>query len=185
MIPSDSHTQSVSETERVWQQMEFLHQWQNKCFIKENVCSWHIKTIFEFELDFAKRFHHTLSLQCAMCMSAWHCGDKSKLLTDNILYVITRALNLLISFLSESLVFCPKMSKWAIRSKKQAIHYFAHFYWVTWAICSWSLIFGERPVEIAHGCSFVMSDLSDLLTLLIFLVSDLSNLLTSLTKKLE
>ena len=30
------------------------------------------------------------------------------------------------------------------------------------------LIFGERPERIAHGCSFLVSDLSDSLTLLIF-----------------
>ena len=44
----------------------------------------------------------------------------------------------------------------------------AHFWWATWAICSWSLIFGERPEQIAHGCSFLVSDLSDSLTSLIF-----------------
>ena len=31
-----------------------------------------------------------------------------------------------------------------------------------------SLIFGEQPEQIAHGCSFLVSDLSDLLTSLIF-----------------
>ena len=31
-----------------------------------------------------------------------------------------------------------------------------------------SLIFGEGPERIAHGCSFLVSDLSDLLTSLIF-----------------
>ena len=38
--------------------------------------------------------------------------------------------------------------------------------------CLWSLIFGERPERITHDHSFLVSDLSDLLTLLI-LVSDL------------
>ena len=65
----------------------------------------------------------------------------------------------LICFPSELLVFCPKMSKWAIRSKKLAIHSFAHFWWATWAICSRSLIsserceriiFGEQPERFAH-----------------------------------
>ena len=65
----------------------------------------------------------------------------------------TRAGNSLIGFLSGSLVFCPKMSEWAIRSKKCAIHSFANFWWATWAIRS--------------HCSFLVSDLSDSLTLLI------------------
>ena len=73
--------------------------------------------------------------------------------------------------MSESLVFCEKMSEWAIlskkraiRSKKRAICSFAHFYSATWAIRSWSLICGEQPEQIAHGSSFLVSDLSDLLT---------------------
>ena len=36
--------------------------------------------------------------------------------------------------------------------------------WVTWVICSRSLIFGEWPEKIAHGWSFLVSDLSNLLT---------------------
>ena len=36
------------------------------------------------------------------------------------------------------------------------------------------LIFGERPEQISHGRSFLVSDLSDSLTLLIF-VSDLND----------
>ena len=43
----------------------------------------------------------------------------------------SRAGNSLIWFPSELLVFCPKMSEWAIRSKKRAIHSFAHFWWLT------------------------------------------------------
>ena len=39
--------------------------------------------------------------------------------------------------------------------------------WVTWAIRSWSLIFGERPEGIAHGCSILVSNLSHSLTSLI------------------
>ena len=53
-----------------------------------------------------------------------------------------RAENSLIWFLSKSLVFSPKMSKWAIRSKKIRSFLvnnlsnsltFAHFLWATWA----------------------------------------------------
>ena len=75
-----------------------------------------------------------------------------------------RAGNSLIGFPSESLVFCPKMSEWAIRSKKLAIHSFAHFWLAIWAICSQSLISSERPAQIAHGRSFLVSNLSDSLT---------------------
>ena len=53
-------------------------------------------------------------------------------------------------FLSESLVFCEQNSEWAIRSKKER---FTH-----------SLIYHERPEQIAHGCSFIISDLSNSLT---------------------
>ena len=75
--------------------------------------------------------------------------------------------------------------------KKRAIHSFAHFGWATWANRSWSLIFGgqperfahiahfwwanwairswsliclERPERDAHSRSFVLSDLSESLT---------------------
>ena len=51
------------------------------------------------------------------------------------------------------------LKKWAIRS-------FAHFWWATWAIRSWSLIPSKRTEWIAHGRSFVLKDLSDSLTLL-------------------
>ena len=40
--------------------------------------------------------------------------------------------------------------------------------WATWAIRSWLLIFSERPERIAHCRSFLVSDLSDLLTPLIW-----------------
>ena len=69
-----------------------------------------------------------------------------------LLQILHRAGNSLIGFPSESLVFWPKISKWAIRSKKLAIHSFAHFWWVTWGIRS-------------HR-SFLVSDLSDSLTFL-------------------
>ena len=79
-----------------------------------------------------------------------------------------RAGNSLIGFPSESLFFCPKMSEWAICWKKWVIHSFAHFWWVTWAIHSWSLISSERTEQITHGCSFLVSNLSDTLTSLIW-----------------
>ena len=69
------------------------------------------------------------------------------ILLKNQKSIWSRAENLLIGFLSESLVFCEKMSQWAIRSKNE---WFAHFWWATWAICSWSLIFGERPERFAY-----------------------------------
>ena len=68
--------------------------------------------------------------------------------------------------------FLPKneqiMSEWAIHLNKRAICSFAYFRWPTWAIRSWSLIFGEQPERISHGCSFLMSDLRDSLTSLNF-----------------
>ena len=89
---------------------------------------------------------------------------------DHYLYTVLyrrgtgRAGNLLICFLSELLVFSQKVSEWAIRSKKWAIRSFAHFWWVAWAIRLRLLIFGEQTEQIAHGCSFLVSDLSDSLT---------------------
>ena len=72
-------------------------------------------------------------------------------------------------FLSESLVFAKKLANERFAQKKR----FAH-----------SLIFGEQPERFAHSRSFLVSDLSDLLTsLILYLVSDLSDLLTSLIKK--
>ena len=38
--------------------------------------------------------------------------------------------------ISKLLVFCKKMSEWAICSKKRVICSCAHFWWATWAICS-------------------------------------------------
>ena len=45
-----------------------------------------------------------------------------------------------------------------------ANHSFAHLSWVNKANRSQSLIFHEWPERFAHGCSFDMSDLIDLLT---------------------
>ena len=80
------------------------------------------------------------------------------MLTQQILALIcvifrvnSRVGNSLIEFRSESLVFCQKkVSKWAICSKSVR---FAH-----------SLIFGESPGRFAHDRSFLLSDLSKLLT---------------------
>ena len=84
------------------------------------------------------------------------------------MYIILRAGTSLIGFSSESLVFCQKLSEWAIGSKKWANHSFAPFWWATSAIRSQSLIFSERPEWIAHGPSFLVSNLSDSLTSLIW-----------------
>ena len=40
----------------------------------------------------------------------------------------------------------------------------AHLSWATWAICLRLLISSERPERFAHGRSFVLSDLSESLT---------------------
>ena len=40
----------------------------------------------------------------------------------------------------------------------------AHFLWATWANCSQSLISSERPERFTHSRSFVLSDLSESLT---------------------
>ena len=93
-----------------------------------------------------------------------------------------RAGNSLIGFLSKSLVFCEKMSKWAIRSKKRAIRSVAQFWWGTWAIRSWLLIFGEQPERIAHIAHFCWATWA-IRSHCSFLVSNLSNSLTSLIKK--
>ena len=59
-----------------------------------------------------------------------------------------RAGNLLMGFLSETLVFYKKMSEWAIRSKKWSIR--------------------TKKMSDSLICSFLVSDLSDSLTSLIF-----------------
>ena len=48
--------------------------------------------------------------------------------------------------------------------KKKAICSFAHFWWATWTIRSWLLISSERTEQIAHGRSFLVSNLNDSLT---------------------
>ena len=74
--------------------------------------------------------------------------------------------------------FLPKNEQMSDLLKKRAIHPFAHFWWATWAIRSRSHISSERCEQIAHGRSFMVSNLSDSLTSLIF-----GDSLTSLAKK--
>ena len=78
--------------------------------------------------------------------------------------ILYRAGNSLIWFPSESLGFCPKMSTWAICSKKWAIHSFPLSNASESLI---SLISNEQCEQIAHGRLFLMSYLSDSLTSLI------------------
>ena len=68
-------------------------------------------------------------------------------------------------------LFAKKWAIWAIRSwslifgeQLDRYAHIAHFWWATWAICSQSLFWHERPERFAHSCSFVLSDLSKLLT---------------------
>ena len=56
------------------------------------------------------------------------------------------------------------VSERAICPKNRAIHSLAFLSWGTWANRSGSLFCHERPERFAHGRSFVMSDLRDLLT---------------------
>ena len=60
-----------------------------------------------------------------------------------LLFISIRAGNSLIDFLSELLVFCEKISKWAIRLKKRAFRSLAHFWWATWVFRSWSITKNE------------------------------------------
>ena len=95
---------------------------------------------------------------------------------------IGRAGNLIIGFPSKLLVFCMKMSKWAIRSKNERVTH--------------SFFFSVRPERFAHNRSFPLSDLSKSLMVAhfwwvtweirshrLFWVSNLSDSLTALTKK--
>ena len=85
-------------------------------------------------------WHPPPSMYCTMyILHAW-----MPVMRDNQIY---RAENSLIGFPTESLVFYPKMSEWAIRWKKWAIHSFANFWWATWVIHSRSLISSEGPVD--------------------------------------
>ena len=85
----------------------------------------------------------------------------------------------LVSTLSDSLTSLIKkegMSKkfewiirflWAIEQfaqNNQVIRSFAHLSWATWANCSHLLFCHEWPEQFAYSFSFVLSDLSELLT---------------------
>ena len=69
------------------------------------------------------------------------------LFSFNVLRIPSRAGDSLIGFLSESLVFCKKNERMSDSIKK---------------VSDW-LIFGEQPERFAHGHSFLVSDLSNLL----------------------
>ena len=69
--------------------------------------------------------------------------------------------NLLIKFQSKSLFFCQKSEQMRNSLKKWAI---CSFFITTLAIRLQSLIPSEWPEWIAHGRSFVLSNLSNLLT---------------------
>ena len=71
---------------------------------------------------------------------------------------------ILYKFFQQIARFCERKREWVIRSKKRVIHSFAHLSWMTWANRSQLLFCHEWPEQIAHGHSFVRSDLSDLLT---------------------
>ena len=123
--------------------------WKRYFLGKDNGCNstldiWHELVIYDSPLATMMYFYHICIYSTVKC----------------------RAGNSLNLFLSESLVFLQKMSESEICSKKRAILSLAHFWWATWVICSWLLIFGEQPKWITHGCSFLVSDLSNLLTLL-------------------
>ena len=108
-------------------------------------------------------------LQPSECSISWWImilyGFLSK--PEQIYWLIFRARNSLIGFLSESLVFCEKnerMNYLLKKTRNSLIRSFwvsnlsdslmvAHFWWATWAICS--------------NRSFLVSDLSDSLTSLI------------------
>ena len=86
--------------------------------------------------------------------------------------LIARAGNSLIWFLSESLVFCPKMSvslkkmsnSLIFSERNERCAHIAHFLWEIWVNHSQSLVSSEWPEQLAHGRSFVLSDLSESLT---------------------
>ena len=111
-------------------------------------------------------FHHFHRLAQSMFSKHNFTGPLKNVLFMNYC-ITTRAGNLLIGFLSESLVFCEKMNDWAILSKNERllIRSFlvsnlsdslmvAHFLWATWVNRSWLLIFGERPEWFAHIALF-------------------------------
>ena len=72
----------------------------------------------------------------------------------------TRVGNLLISFSSDSLVFCERKSD---IHEKEWIAPVVLLYWATWANRSWLLFCYEQPKRITHGHFFVKSDGSEML----------------------
>ena len=110
-----------------------------------------------------------LNLDKKLLRGVWKYGAHLSVDKDSAEYSsVSRAGNSLIGFPSKSLDFCPKMSEWAIRSKKWVIHSSAHFWWAKWAIRSRLLISSKRPEQIAHGRSFLVSEMSNSLTSLIW-----------------
>ena len=96
-------------------------------------------------------------LQPSECSISWWImilyGFLSK--PEQIYWLIFRARNSLIGFLSESLVFCEKNERmYYYLLKKREICSFALFGWATLATRSWSLIFGERPERFAQIAYF-------------------------------
>ena len=76
--------------------------------------------------------------------------------------------------------FCEKLANERFHQKR-TICSFAQFWWATWANISWLLIFGERPKQIYHGCSFLVSD--SLTVALLSWATWATRSLTSLFKK--
>ena len=119
-------------------------------------CCKEIKNIFVTALCFyAKCLYYCSNLQGLLNLLKF----SPKWLKIALLFYIHnyRAGNSLIGFLSELFVFCKKMSKWVIGSKKWVIRSFSH-----------ALIFGEWPERITNGHLFLVSDLSDSLSSLSF-----------------
>ena len=113
-----------------------------------------------------------MPFQCLTCklrrsFSLWNRVKELTMQTANYCRKLA-GLGILSSVFRAKSSFLPKMSEWAIRSKKRGIHTFTHFWWASWAIRSQSLISSERCEQIAHGRSFLVSNLSDSLTSLIW-----------------
>ena len=99
----------------------------------------------------------SLNLEHLTLQYGAHCGDwlSSVMYAAEIDSTMGRVGNLLIGFLSESLVFCTKNERFAQKNEQ-----FNH------SLIFWCdiLIYHERPERITHCCSFFMRDLSDSLT---------------------
>ena len=66
-------------------------------------------------------------------------------------------------FLANCSFFVSKKANEQFAQKKSNLLIHSFIMWATWANCSWSLICPEWPEQFAHGHSFDMSDLRDLL----------------------